>query len=149
MGKKIEPVKREIRLADAVSEAFSTYEDLGSQMRDWADNLEERLSHTQKYEDVSSAADTLEGLSAPEVPSAVADIPVTFHDLPARKRGYSRADQCSQAGAILDACIEALTAFIERTPESDPVGDEALGLVEALDDAKDEADGVEFPGMYG
>src|ERR1700731_338004 len=58
MAKKEQPL-RKMSLPDAVSEAFAEFESLGSEMREWADNLEEKFSTTEKYNTVSSTADTL------------------------------------------------------------------------------------------
>jgi hypothetical protein len=46
MPKKIELHK--LTIYDAICDAFSELEELASEMREWADNLEEKFSATQK-----------------------------------------------------------------------------------------------------
>jgi hypothetical protein len=42
---------------------------LADEMRNWADNMEEHFGSTSKFDAVSEAADTLEGLDFPSIPS--------------------------------------------------------------------------------
>lgn len=142
------PVLVECCLGDAASEAFGELQSLAEEMGSWRDGLEEKFSHTEKYERVSSAADALEQLSEPEVPEELTDIKVEFVRLPQRRRGYSRADRCGQAVYVLDTCVQALQEYVDDDKNKDKV-DEAQNLIDELERLKDEAEGVEFPGMYG
>jgi hypothetical protein len=152
MGKRIAlPPPRTVSLADAVSEAFSEISSLAEEMREWADNMEEKFSATQKYETVSETADTLENISEVEVDTELSAVTVTLQDPKPQRRGYSRADRCAQACDILDACVSALEdyASTDDTNRTDAQAEAADELRNELDSAKSDAEGVEFPGMYG
>lgn len=145
-NRRAPPVERKMPVGDAISEAFGELTGLGEEMRSWADSLEEKFSSTEKYERVTEAADALENLSEPDIPDSVKNLEVTFVDPPQRRRGYSRADRCAQACYILEQCIGVLDEFVG---EDDEKLADAIELKDAIEQAKDEAEGVEFPGMYG
>lgn len=140
---------RKMSVESAISEAFSELEELGNEMREWSDNLQDNFSGTAKAEAVGDAADTLEGLSVPDVAGSVADIEVTITDLKPRKKPYSRAARRDQAVYILESCVQALTEFRDDESISEDVAATADDLTGELENAKDEAEGIEFPGMYG
>ena len=146
---KAQPVMRKMSIADAVSEAFDEISSLAEEMRSWADNMEEKFSSTEKYSQVSEAADTLENAQEPnDYPAFAQSQQIEFSDLPSRKRGYSRSDRCGQACYILQACADELDERIEELGD----GDESVTLSEFRDEltnVKDEVEGVEFPGMFG
>jgi hypothetical protein len=151
--KKKERPLRKMPLADAISEAFAEFESLATEMRDWADNLEEKFSATTKYETVSASADTLEQYSEPGIPDDLPTIEVEFVDQPPRKRGYSCADRCGQACYILDQCIAVLEEKINELSDlegdaTDP-RDSCEQLRDEIENAKGDCESVEFPGMYG
>ena|ERR1700722_10465476 len=153
MAKKEQPL-RKVSLPDAVSEAFCELQELAQEMRDWADNLEEKFSATAKYETVSSTADTLEQHEEPSPPENLPALEVHFTDLPQRKRGYSRSDRCGQACYILDQCFAELDAEIDRLETEDKNSN--TDLIDTLSEYRDEignvrddCEGCEFPGMYG
>jgi hypothetical protein len=151
MAKKQQPM-RKMSIADAVSEAHGELQGLAEEMRSWADNLEEKFSSTDKYARVSEAADTLEGFEEPQCPEWASTVEVEFMDLPPKRRGYSRADRCGQACYILDQCIQECQEMAEKTGEDEAAStkrDEAEQLADNLENMKSEAEGVEFPGMYG
>lgn len=130
-------------LADAVSEAYGEITALAEEMRSWADNMEERLSHTEKYERVSEAADALEAMSEPDIPDGLGDKEcdiLTDHGK-RRNRPPSRADRASAAATNLDNAMAVLDELEDN--------DEAEQLRSDLENIKDELEGVEFPGMYG
>jgi hypothetical protein len=150
-AKKPEP--REIGLLDAIQEAYSEIETLAQEMRDWADNMEENFSATQKYETVSGTADTLEELQEPDdlfgAPRlALNDIKITVQDPTPRRGGYSRAARNDQVMQLLEQVADAL----DQASADDTLGaaeDEAADLKSELDEAVSELQGCEFPGMYG
>jgi N6-adenosine-specific RNA methylase IME4 len=140
-------VSHKTNMADAVSGAFSEITDLAEEYRQIVDNATEGLSETQRVQTFGETADTLEGLQEPDVPSVIATIEVNYTiTLPKRKdRGLSRAARMSDAIGILDACMEAL----DRVAETDVRHQAACDLFGELDAVKAEAEGCEFPGMYG
>ena len=129
--------------ANALSEAFGEFQSLAEEMADWADKIEERFSQTEKYERVRAAQETLEQLQEPECPAKLKDVEIEYtQGLPKSKRsGLSRADRCSNATIILDVLIE-----ICAEAEDD---DELSSFADELENAKSEAEGVEFPSMFG
>ena len=150
MGKRIPlPPPRTVPLRDAVSEAYSEFQSLAEEMRDWANNMEEHFSQTDKYSRVSEAADALEDLQEPDVPESVADIPVTIQDPKPQKGGYSRSFRCSQAGSILMDCIAALEEVKNEEGVSDEKSDDADQLMSELEQHQGDSESVDFPGMFG
>lgn len=168
MAKKTRTRTLQTSVAAAIPDALSEIESLRDEMQEWADNMEEKLSHTEKYERVREAADALE--------SAVTDVDVPeFADqtiscvemLPGRK-GLARWKRLSNAVAALSAAKDAMevqrdelreidddevpaevAALIgdERTPSE--AADELDSVIEEVDNIINEAEGVEFPGMFG
>lgn len=137
------PVEVTTTVDAVVDEAFSEFEGLAEEMRSWSDNMEEKLSHTEKYERVSEAADTLENINRPDVGEKLTDIEVKYMSVNPRKLN-SRAARRDNATYLLGLASDALNDAVE--------GDDEIGagdLASELDQAKEEADGVEFPGMYG
>lgn len=144
------PPPRDVGPLDLISEAFSEVQQLAEEMRNWADNMEEKFSTTQKYEDVNNAADTLEGLDEPTTDiTALNDHKLSWQDPKPRRRGYSRADRCGQACAMLQSAEDKLREIVEEVPEDDPQHDAAAGLADEVQNAISELEGVEFPGMFG
>jgi hypothetical protein len=134
-------------LHDAVSAAFSELTGLAEECRDIVDNASDGLKQTGRIQTFESTADTLERLDEPTVSPEFADIKVTYTlDLPKRRdRGLSRASRASNACTIINACINALADI----KEEDPRNGNACDLANELESAVDEAEGCEFPGMYG
>lgn len=146
------PPLRDITLPDAIDEAFCEIEALAQEMRDWADNLEEKFSETQKYQTVDSTADTLENMTNPMEGIDDADrawlnelVIVGFQDPTPRRAGYSRADRCAQSCDLLDRVSGILEDY--KGPEArETIANDLYGDVEAM---VQECQGVEFPGAYG
>lgn len=189
-------------VSGAISDAFSTFQELRDEMAEWANNMEEKFGSTQKYEDVRGAADALDGFADNEptdIPEAIADdeITLTAGRKSSKKSPHPRYLRRDNAVASLDAVmshIEEKKATLEEVvnqldtaasdfEDADPVrtaeivklfqthGDSDLEvsietieelksnyesvvhdlgeLYDELDNAKSEAEGVEFPGMFG
>lgn len=148
--KRIElPPPRKVGIAEGVSEAYGEIQSLAEEMRGWADNMEEKLSHTEKYERVSECADTLEQYTDEPDMDDLPDMEITIQDLKPKRRGYSRADRLSQALAIFDLAISACEDFEADDENSDEDKEKVESLRDELENAKGDLEGVEFPGMYG
>lgn len=134
---------RTARLVDLVNEAFSELENLTEECREIVDNASEGLRQTQRIQTFEQTADTLENLREPDVDESLEDIQVTYSSMESSRkgRGLSRANRCSEAVNSLNAVVEAL----EQLPETD----ETSNLKNELEEAANEAEGCEFPGMYG
>lgn len=148
-AKKPEP--RKINLTDAVGEAFGELECLAEEMRDWAGNIEEKFSSTQKYEDVSTAADSLENIQQPDIDDTLGEIEITIQDPTPSRKPRSRATRCGDACNILSNCISALEEFASfDSADTDEAKVElADDLRGELENVMSEAESVEFPGMFG
>jgi hypothetical protein len=137
--------------------------ELAEEMGSWRDNMQgTALENTGKYSEVEEAADALESaadaLDNVEIPGEVASVTVTVSIL--RKKHLGRASRMGNATAWLDGAVQGLRETIEELEETraktEEDGTEYSGLdpdelgciADEIDDAKDEADGVEFPGMF-
>jgi hypothetical protein len=121
--------------------------DLATECREIVDSAPEGLSDTQRVQTLGETADALEGLEEPDVPAVLSEISVSYvTSLPPRKdRPLSRATRMSDALGVLEACLNAL----DEIDEEDLRHAAATDLRGELDDAKSEAEGCEFPGMFG
>jgi hypothetical protein len=155
MAKRRERKLIKLSIADAVSGAYSSLTDLGQELRDWADNIEEKFGSTDKYSRLDEAASTLEGLNEPTVPETLEKIEVEIMEAPYKRRGLSRPARRDQAVYELEAVVQDLQELIDE--KADPKGDAELDtllddaetLINEIEDLKSEAEQVEFPGMYG
>lgn len=153
MTKKRAP-RRRFKVNDAtctIEEGVAgVYQDIGElaqEMREWADNLEEKFSNTDKYQRVNDAADTLENYIdedvVPEWLSHEIVVKYTFIS----KRRLSRADRCSNACTLAQAIIDKLEEGILWL-DADKA-EELVTLRDNLQQLIDDCQGVEFPGRYG
>jgi hypothetical protein len=134
----------ETTLEQAVADAFSDLSELGSECRDVVDNTPESLAQTDRIMTLNETADTLSSMEEqPDVPPELAGLPVKY--LPLTKSRPSRQDRCDTALGIIVACIEALATVAE----SDPRHQAAVDLSDDLEGAQADAEGCNFPGMYG
>lgn len=160
-------------LSEAISNFYSEVQSLRDEMSEWADNMESNnLGSTPKFDEVSQAKNALDGFAdlEPDVPDGMNGVElVVIIQVPRRKRqNTSRAVRCGNAAAH----IEAVVAWIEEEkdrlekldfdPDLDEDGEEvemseeerdaqvsALEeLRDTLQDHADQAQGVEFPGMF-
>lgn len=139
----------DVPLADAVSTGISELQELGEEMRSWADNMESgNLGHTDKFYAVSEAAEQLEYIDEPDVPEDwIGELTVTF-STGYKKRGTPRWLRRDNATAPLQAAKDALEEWLEENSDNDQVGD-IEELRDALEEAVSNAEAVEFPGMFG
>lgn len=148
--RKFAPQKQS--LDTAVNGALSDLrEDLGAEIREVVDGASgTNRENTARIQILSETADTLEGLDEPTIPDAVAQLEVTWQDNVARSKrhGLSRGDRRDNACSALDGAIAALDEYIDKCEDDDDKS-EAETLRDELDDLKSQAEGCEFPGMYG
>lgn len=143
----------EFSLPDAVSEAFGEITALAEEMREAFDNTPDSLQQSGVGEARGQAADDLENISEVEVPGEAdkglhllrVQVPRTRYG----SRNPSRAARRDDACATLQACMDMLDTHIEKMPVGEVDTDEAQSFRDELDSAKDEAEQVNFPGMYG
>lgn len=143
-------------VADAISGAVSELTSLGEECREVFDNMPESLQQGSRGEAMDSTAGTLEDVQELDVPEVLGALACTWTEsLPKRKgRGLSRAVRCGNAVTALEAAINAVQAWHdEQESKQDDASEEpevdAESLLTELEEIKDNADGCEFPGMYG
>jgi hypothetical protein len=123
-------------VADLVDSAFGTLEDLAGEVGDWYDNLPEGFQSGDKGSALDDARNTLESLSQPDVNEQLGTLEVYYEPV---QESSSRASRRDDAVARLQAVVDVLAA------SEDP---DAKALSDELENTIDEAEGVEFPGMY-
>lgn len=136
-------------VADLISGAFSTFETLGGEYREWFDNLPEGLQDHRS--DIDEAASTLENISEPDTgPAVVADVQVEY--MPLTRKKQSRRDQGGQAVYELQIAIDFINEWLEVNAGTGIVDTDLEQEIERYrDEAQqmlDDAEGVEYPGMY-
>jgi len=138
---------REMSMSEAVSEAMSELQTLAEEMREAFDNTPESLQGGGVGEARGEAADNLENLSEPDVPTSLEAIKVAWsvRELsPSKLRKQSRSDRRNDA-------LE--TAKLEEIKDDEASSEELAGDAETLRDEIEnlmsDAENVEFPGMYG
>ena len=149
-------VQRSGTLVDALADAFQELEDLKDEMNEWRDGMDGTgLENTEKFSEVEDAADTLDNIEAVELPDSLegaGDASIEWVEMVNRRkgRGPSRAIRCGNAVAAIEAAIYRLEEGRDAANESG-AADMAKAIedvLEELESAKDEAESVEFPGMF-
>jgi len=137
---KPQPESITTTVAEAITTAFSTIEELAEEMRKAYDNTPESLQNSGAGEARGEAADALEGIEEPEAPGSIQDLAVVVSQLPL-KRKASRGDRLAHGLAYAYAAIEALENHTVEEPAPDAEGreppkDNGDGtLTEYVDDA--------------
>lgn len=146
-------VQQKTTVSGAISDAYSELQSLRDEMSETADNMQEKMSQTSKYQAVEEARDALDGFcdNEPDVPDGVSVLEVTYIEMVNRRkgRGPSRNTRCSNAVSLLEGVITAINAHAEDLEDGDDLKGEIETLADDLQEAVDSAGGVEFPGMYG
>lgn len=162
MAAKRVPISVTTTVGDAINTAFSTIEDLASELREAYENTPESLQQSGAGEARGEAADTLENISEPDVPECAQELPVAFTHMPLPRRS-SRSDRLAdglgyayQAIEVIEERIEVLTKQQSDNDKDDSAVAETQEEIDALDSLRDEvttmieeAESVEFPGMFG
>ena len=150
---------REMSMADAVSDAMSELQALGEEMREAYDNTPESLQQSGVGEARGEAADNLENLNEPDVPEALQAVVVSWsvRELsPSAARKQSRSDRRDAALETLSAVTAKLEDIKDyeakegEAPEyTESQREEAESFLDEVQTLIDDAEAVEFPGMYG
>lgn len=171
--KKAKTLITDYSVADALSNGVSDLESLKDELQDWYDNMPENFQSGDKGEQLQTAIDQLDSACAVTIPEGLDgetdsdDKPtlggVRFLFAASTKKRMSRADRCSEATALmrsaLDAVKEELEPKLSALNNVEDLTDEQqaeLDALETLNDglgeieqAIDDAEAVEFPGMMG
>ena len=127
------------KIAELVADAFSEFEALGEETRQNAENMEE--SFPTKAEQWAEVAEVMEGLNKPDVPESLANIEISFREVPSKRTG--REWRCTEACGSLQRVVDHLEG-IDCELKAD-----AESLKGELEDVMSEAENASFPGMYG
>lgn len=134
-----------MKVIDAFNEAQGEVESLAEEMRSWFDNMPENLQGGDKGGMVDEAANTLEGIDMNiDLPASVHEVEITERLVGRQRRRPSRGSRRDRIAGLIDSIVEVL----RNGPEDAPDHEEREDAAEMLDTAKDELEGVEFPGMY-
>jgi len=152
MARKFKSVKATI--ADAISFAHGELQSLAEEVREVVDNASGTpREHTQRIQTLDETASQLEGIDEPSVGDELGKLEVEYHEaLPrSRRKGLSRADRRDNATGALDSVIQLLNEQKDDFEEKHPDADASYydSLIDDLERMKDDAEAVEFPGMYG
>lgn len=147
-------VKQKATVADLIGGGYSDAQELRDEAQEYLDNSES-FSSTQKYQDMESAKDELEQHcdSEPELPENVQGwakatvIEWTEMVNKDKRRGPSRDVRAANAGAMLEAAVEAIRKAAKELFEVE--ADELEQAADELEQAADTFRSVSFPGMYG
>ncbi len=157
-GGSYKPVTTEYSVADAIANGYSELQSLRDEMQEIVDNMSgANMEHLPKYETANEACDTLGNFcdDEPEVPeeAGAGRIQVTEMVNKRKGRGPSRSVRCGNAVSMLEAAkahLETLQEAAEEGEGEKEAGDDDFQtLIDKLEEDIGEAEGVEFPGMYG
>lgn len=135
-----------------LSEALSSLSDLEAlrdEMREWADNMSSNnMGHLDKYQEVEDCANGLDGVDNVDLtlPAGVEDVEITWHEARNRRKGRGESRAIRRDNAV--AALQAAKEHIEDAHEEGKRTDEVNQFLSDLQDLIDEAEGVDFPGMY-
>lgn len=146
--------ERELTIEDAISEAYGDLESLAGEMRDAFDNTPESLQNDGVGAARGEAADALENISEPTVSDELQGdkfkVKWTVRVLsPSALRKQSRSSRRDEAVQTLNAVVERLEEFETDDKATDEEKQAASEFVDEIQQMIDEAEAVEFPGMYG
>ena len=138
----------ELTIAATVGDCYSTLENLGQEFRDICDNTPDSLQSTDLYDRRDTTASTIEGMSEPDVPEWLGEVTFIWTQWP-RSSTKSRGGQCSEAAAMLQAVVDKLDELIEANSYTKEQNDDMASLKDDLETIISEAEGCEWPGMFG
>jgi hypothetical protein len=120
-------ISHESTVDGAVSDAFGELTTLGEEMRESFDNTPENFQTSGVGEARGEAADALENLSEPSVPSELADYAVSWSTRalsPSQMRKQSRASRRDDAVATLQAVVDRLEEIRSyQQPDNDDLAE--------------------------
>lgn len=131
-----------------IQDNFSTLQDeLGGELREWYDNLPENFQDNRS--DIDEAASALENLNnIDDAPEVIRDIPVTYN-ANVNGRSTSRASRGSQATYEMGAACDAAQDWLDDDANhAHKDREEVEQWITEVREVIEEAEGVEYPGMY-
>jgi len=146
--------EHEMSIEDAISSAMSEIQSLADEMREAFDNTPESLQGSAAGQAREEAADNLENISEPDVPTELQGsgfvVKWSTKTLsPSAMRKQSRSDRRYEAVETLCAVVSHLEKISEDKELSKEVREAAENFVDDVQSVIDDAEAVDFPGMYG
>ena len=149
--------------SNLVEDGYAAIEELAAEAREVAENMESgNLGQTSRCQTFQETADVLEGITISMLPGIFGEVELvrlpTLSDSTSRSHRLSEAlDDLRMACDAVESWVEAektqreIEAEGEETGEEDDDTDyqEIEDAIQEIRDHADEAEGVEFPGMYG
>lgn len=137
-----------------ISDGYSELLCLCEEADEIVQNAPESLFETDRIQTFSSTVDALSDAdSEPDVPECVAELPITYYVDQRKSKSTSRATRCGEACDLLDRAVGELDDWLSRENSEDDDGEEARASVVSLRDEVqnmiDNAQGTDWPGMYG
>jgi len=150
--KELEKKSFSTPVADAVENAKSELESLRDELQEWYDNLPEGFQSGDKGDQLQEAVSQLETAidNIQDVPDCLDEVKVIIKPLE-DPRSASRADRGGQAAYELRQVAEHLDGegfMPEGKTLDEEQKDEVREFQETLASAADDADAVDYPGMY-
>jgi hypothetical protein len=141
----VNPVKT-ATVADAISSAQSTIEELRDELQSWLDGMPENLQSSSKAEEIQEAIDGLTTFAdeCEEPPEALQDLECTYTQSP--KKRQSRRIRRDDASSLMSGALAAVQSFIEENPDHDDF-DDLSEYASNLESWLSAIDDVNFPGM--
>lgn len=138
-------------IGDAISAGFSGMQELAEEIREVVDSAEGGLAETSRIQTLSETADELEGQNfddEPDLPDWVLVRKVSWAEN--RRKSISRSTRRDNAVNALCAAIDGIRdAAVVASEDDEELEQELEQIADEIEEKKDAADGVEFPGMYG
>jgi len=168
------PTSRPMKTQDNLGEILDCYTDvdeLKDEMETWRDGMPDSLQSSDKYDQVSTAADTLESAYSEleescdgikkileKIPKgqdemSILDKPIEYIEHKMYK-GYQMprwvrlANPCAALGAAMEF-LEGLFDSISKDLDNDEDTDLLKEFMKQVTDALSDLDSVDFPSMYG
>lgn len=152
--------ERSLTIEDAIDEAWGELTTLAEEMREAFDNTPEGRQNDGAGAARGEAADTLENLTEPTMPDELkvkeGEDPAKFTVKwsvrilsPSAERRKTRSDRRYEATETYSAVKDFLEGIADNSEYSNDEKEAAATLVDEIESVVDEAEGVEFPGMYG
>lgn len=147
--KNLRAVPCSCSLQGAIEDGYSRLSELRDECQELVDNASDSLRETQRIQTMEETANSLsDSESEPDVPKVIADIVVSYTEDQRKSKSHSRATRCSEAVTLLEAAKWGAEEWLAENEESDDC-DDVQSMIDGLEEMISNAEGCEFPGMYG
>lgn len=154
-------------VADAVSFGADELTTLRDELQEWRDNLPESLQSGSKADQLDEAISALDDADCFNAPDCVTESAedgdgdscgyvggLRFTVLVSTKKRLSRSARRDEACAVLRGAVDAMNEALEAEydPEDDryeATRDDIESCITDIESLIDNAEGADFPGMYG